>query len=77
LQQAIQKKIAVRKKVAYIFSTVWSHSRLQAWSMILPRLEANNHGAEVVGIFFDDNNAALRDPTESGYQRLLKKREFC
>jgi len=27
----------------------------------------------------DDNNYALRegDPTESGYQRLLKKREFC
>jgi len=27
--------------------------------------------------FFDDNNYALRegDPTESGYQRLLKKRE--
>jgi hypothetical protein len=41
--------------------------------MILPQLEQNNHGVDVVGMFFFDDNAnILREGNEIG-ERLNKK----
>jgi sulfur relay (sulfurtransferase) complex TusBCD TusD component (DsrE family) len=48
-------------KVAYVFSTSGHTASYKLGKMILPQLEAGNHGAEVVGMmFFDDNTYALR-----------------
>ncbi len=47
-------------KVAYIFATDMA-STFKLSTMILPQLEAGNHGAEVAGMFFfDDNVYTLR-----------------
>ena len=43
-------------KVAYIFKTNMA-STFQLATMILPQLEKNTHGVEVVGMFFFDENA--------------------
>lgn len=49
-------------KVAYIFSTTGHTVSYKLGKMILPQLEAKQHGAEVVGMFFfDDNTYALRE----------------
>lgn len=49
-------------KVAYVFSTSGHTASYKLGKMILPQLEAGNHGAEVVGMFFfDDNTYVLRD----------------
>ena len=45
-------------KVAYIFKTNMS-STFQLATMILPQLEQNNHGVDVVGMFFFDDNANI------------------
>ena len=56
-------------KVAYIFRNDMS-ATFQLASMILPQLEQENHGVEVAGmIFFDDNVCSLRGGNEIG-QRL-------
>jgi hypothetical protein len=48
-------------KVAYIFSTSGHTASYKLGKMILPQLEAGNHGVEVVGMmFFDDNTYVLR-----------------
>lgn len=48
-------------KVAYVFSTSGHTASYKLGQMILPQLEENGHGAEVVGLFFfDDNNYVLR-----------------
>jgi sulfur relay (sulfurtransferase) complex TusBCD TusD component (DsrE family) len=48
-------------KVAYIFSTSGRNVPYKLGKMILPQLEEGRHGAEVVGMFFfDDNTYALR-----------------
>ena len=58
-------------KVAYIFKTNIA-STCQLATMILPQLEQNNHGVEVVGMFFFDENAhVLRKGNEIG-ERLNK-----
>ncbi len=58
-------------KVAYIFKTNMA-STFQLATMILPQLEQNNHGVEVVGMFFFDDNAhVLRKGNETG-ERLNK-----
>ena len=44
-------------KVAYIFSTNLSHRILS--TMIVPQLEENRHGADVVGMFFFVDNCFL------------------
>jgi len=50
-----------RVKVAYIFSTTGRTVSYKLGKMILPQLEEHRHGAEVVGMFFfDDNTYALR-----------------
>src|SRR5665811_180687 len=48
-------------KVAYIFSTSGHTASYKLGKMILPQLEQGDHGAEVVGMFFfDDNTYVLR-----------------
>lgn len=47
-------------KVAYVFATDMA-STYKLGTMILPQLEQNDHGADVVGMmFFDDNLFCLR-----------------
>lgn len=56
-------------KVAYIFRNDMS-ATFQLATMILPQLEQKNHGVEVVGMmFFDDNVYSLSAGNEIG-QRL-------
>ena len=58
-------------KVAYIFATNMA-STFKLATMILPQLEAGNHGANVVGMFFfDDNVYTLRSGDPIG-ERLAK-----
>jgi sulfur relay (sulfurtransferase) complex TusBCD TusD component (DsrE family) len=59
-------------KVAYVFSTSGHTASYKLGKMILPQLEAGNHGVEVVGMmFFDDNTYALRKGDPVG-ERLGK-----
>lgn len=58
-------------KIAYIFKTNMS-STFQLGTMILPQLETNTHGVEIIGMFFfDDNLYVLRKDNEIG-ERLNK-----
>jgi hypothetical protein len=59
-------------KVAYVFSTSGHTASYKLGKMILPQLEQGNHGAEVVGMFFfDDNTFVLREGDPLG-ERLAK-----
>jgi len=59
-------------KVAYVFSTSGHTASYKLGKMILPQLEAGNHGATVVGMFFfDDNTYLLRSGDPVG-ERLGK-----
>ena len=59
-------------KVAYIFSTSGHTASYKLGQMILPQLEANAHGVDVVGMmFFDDNTFLLRKGDPMG-ERLAK-----
>src|SRR3989304_3439271 len=59
-------------KVAYIFSTQGHTVSYKLGKMILPQLEEDRHGAEVVGMFFfEDNNYILVQGNPLG-QRLHK-----
>ncbi|NLF65112.1 MAG: DsrE family protein [Chloroflexi bacterium] len=59
-------------KVAYVFSTSGHTASYKLGKMILPQLEAGTHGADVVGMFFfDDNNYILREGDPIG-ERLAK-----
>jgi sulfur relay (sulfurtransferase) complex TusBCD TusD component (DsrE family) len=59
-------------KVAYVFSTTGHTASHKLGKMILPQLENGNHGAEVVGMFFfDDNTYVLRQGDPFG-ERLAK-----
>ena len=59
-------------KVAYVFSTSGHTASYKLGKMILPQLEAGNHGVEVVGMFFfDDNTYLLRHGDPLG-ERLAK-----
>jgi sulfur relay (sulfurtransferase) complex TusBCD TusD component (DsrE family) len=59
-------------KVAYVFSTSGHTASYKLGKMILPQLENGNHGVEVVGMFFfDDNNYVLRTGDPIG-ERLAK-----
>ena len=58
-------------KVAYIFRSNMA-STYQLATMILPQLEGGYHGAEIVGMFFfDDNTFVLRSGDPVG-ERLSK-----
>jgi sulfur relay (sulfurtransferase) complex TusBCD TusD component (DsrE family) len=59
-------------KVAYVFSTSGHTASYKLGKMILPQLEEERHGVEVVGMmFFDDNTYALRRGDPMG-ERLAK-----
>src|SRR5713226_10709029 len=59
-------------KVAYVFSTSCHTASYKLGKMILPQLEEPWHRAEVVGMFFfDDNNYVLRSGDEIG-ERLAE-----
>ncbi len=63
-------------RVAYVFTTDLSAIH-KLGSMILPQLEQNRHGAEVVGMmFFDDNVYCLRqgDPIGERLARVAAER---
>ncbi|MXQ12239.1 SaoD/DsrE family protein [Microvirga makkahensis] len=58
-------------KVAYVFATN-NAATFKLGTMVLPQLEAGNHGADVVGMmFFDDNVFSLRQGDPVG-ERLAK-----
>jgi len=58
-------------KVAYVFATNMA-STFKLATMILPQLEQGNHGAQVIGMmFFDDNIYCLRQGDPIG-ERLAK-----
>lgn len=58
-------------KIAYVFATNMA-TTFKLTSMILPQLEAGNHGAEIIGMmFFDDNIFCLREGDPVG-ERLAK-----
>lgn len=62
-------------KVAYVFSTSGHTVSYKLGQMILPQLEEGRHGAEVVGMFFfDDNTYALRagDPLGERLGRVAR-----
>jgi DsrE/DsrF-like family len=64
-------------KVAYIFSTSGHTASYKLGQMILPQLEANAHGVEVVGMmFFDDNTFLLRkgDPMGERLSKVAKEK---
>jgi sulfur relay (sulfurtransferase) complex TusBCD TusD component (DsrE family) len=63
-------------KVAYVFATTGHTVSYKLGKMILPQLEAGRHGAEVVGMFFfDDNCYALRanDPLGERLSKLARE----
>lgn len=59
-------------KVAYVFATSGHTASYKLGKMILPQLESDTHGVDVVGMFFfDDNNYVLRKGDPIG-ERLAK-----
>ena len=58
-------------KIAYVFATNMS-TTFKLGTMILPQLEQNIHGADIIGMmFFDDNLYVLAKGNEIG-ERLSK-----
>lgn len=67
-------------KVAYVFATSGHTASYKLGKMILPQLEAGNHGVQVIGMmFFDDNNYVLRKGARLGnvWQKLPPTKGFC
>lgn len=65
-------------KVAYVFATDMA-STFKLSTMILPQLEQGNHGADVIGMmFFDDNIFCLRqgDPIGERLAKLAKEKNI-
>ncbi len=63
-------------RVAYVFSTSGHTASYKLGKMILPQLEEHRHGAEVVGMFFfDDNTFVLRkgDPLGERLGRVARE----
>jgi len=64
-------------KVAYIFTTQGHSVSYKLGQMILPQLEADAHGVEVVGMFFfEDNNYVLvkDDPIGERLAKIAKEK---
>jgi len=59
-------------KIAYIFSTSGHTTSYKLGKMILPQLEQGTHGAEVVGMFFFDDNTFLLQLGNPLGERLSK-----
>lgn len=63
-------------KVAYVFSTSGHTASYKLGQMILPQLESREHGVEVVGMmFFDDNTFLLRRGDPMGERLATVARE--
>ena len=58
-------------KIAYVFKTIMA-STYQLSSMILPQLENDSHGVDVIGIFFFDDNIFCLKQNDSVGERLSK-----
>lgn len=66
-------------KIAYVFATSGHTASYRLGQMILPQLEEERHGAEVVGMFFfDDNNYLLRagDPLGERLARVAETKNI-
>jgi hypothetical protein len=59
-------------KVAYLFTTSGHTVDYKLGKMILPQLEAGTHGAQVVGMFFFDDNAYILRKGDPLGERLAK-----
>ncbi len=59
-------------KVAYIFATSGHTASYKLGKMILPQLEEGRHGAQVVGMFFFDDNTYLLRAGDPMGERLAK-----
>ena len=57
-------------KVAYVFSTPLSHRILS--TMIVPQMEENRHGADVVGMFFFVDNCYMLTKGNAVAERLKR-----
>ncbi len=65
-------------KIAYVFATNMA-STFKLATMILPQLEQGNHGAQVIGMmFFDDNIYCLRkgDPVGERLAKVAKEQNI-
>ena len=58
-------------KTAYVFKTSMA-STYQLSSMILPQLENDSHGVDVIGMFFFDDNIFCLKQNDSVGERLSK-----
>ena len=58
-------------KIAYVFKTSMA-STYQLSSMILPQLENDSHGVDVIGMFFFDDNIFCLKQNVSVGERLSK-----
>ena len=58
-------------KIAYVFKTSMA-STFQLSSMILPQLENDSHGVDVIGMFFFDDNIFCLKQNDSVGERLSK-----
>jgi len=58
-------------KVAYIFSTQGHSVSYKLGRMILPQLEENRHGVDVVGMFFFEDNCYLLRAGDPLGERLV------
>lgn len=66
-------------KVAYIFATTGHNVSYKLGRMILPQLEEDRHGADVVGMFFfEDNTYIMRkgDPIGERLVKVAKKKSI-
>ena len=58
-------------KVAYVLNTP-NAANYKVGEMILPQLESDSHGVDVVGIFFFDDNTMLLQKGNPKGERLAK-----
>ena len=78
LQLVLQERF-YQVKVAYIFATSGHTASYKLGKMILPQLEEQRHGAEVVGMFFfDDNTYVLRkgDPIGERIGKIAREQNM-
>jgi len=75
---SINPEVSDKMKVAYVFATNMA-ATYKLGKMILPQLERDGHGAEVVGMmFFDDNLYVLRqgEPVGERLAAIAKQRNI-
>ena len=67
-----RKGVTSLMKVAYVFSTSGHTASYKLGKMILPQLEEDRHGVDVVGMFFFDDNTYLLRAGDPLGERLAK-----